>query len=183
MDLLVVRHGQTNYNVQGRYAGSIDIPLNSSGLLQAEQLAKRLMGNSFDLIVSSPLIRARQTAEVINRAFHVPLIICDQFAERNVGVYEGLTREEAKLQYPDLYARECTRQPDDAPTGGETIRQFDMRITSALENLQASYPESKILVVCHGFAARIINRYYKKLSFDEMHNFTLGNCEIARYTL
>ena len=96
-----------------------------------------------------------------NKASNVPLIICDPFAERNLGVFEELTLEEAKLQYPDLYARKCTRQPDDAPTGGETLRQFDMRVTAALENLQLTYPESKILLVCHLGVARIITDIIK----------------------
>jgi probable phosphoglycerate mutase len=181
--LYVIRHGETDFNVQGRYAGSTDVPLNDNGFIQAKELAVKLRDIQFDIIISSPLLRARQTAEVVQKYFQKPLLIIDQFAERNVGVYEGLTREEAKSQYPDLWSRECTRQPDDAPTGGETIRQFDMRITSALKQLNEKYPNDKILLVCHAFVSRLINKHYKKLTYDNMHNFTLSNCEIVSYTV
>lgn len=181
MELYVVRHGETDFNVQDKYGGSMDILLNDNGLHQAERLVEELVGIPFDVIVTSPLLRARQTTEVIKKVINAPVIVVTQFAERNLGVFEGLTQEEVKALYPDLYERKCTRQLDDAPTGGETIRQFNNRITSALEKLKADYPDKKVLLVCHGFVSRMINRYYKNLSYDEMYGFMLGNCEAAYY--
>ncbi len=181
MHLYVVRHGETDYNVQERYAGIADVPLNRTGLLQAEQLAEKMKGSSFDLIITSPLIRARKTAEIVNTGLNLPLVVINEFTERNVGVYAGLTQEEVKSQYPELYARQCTRQPDDAPTGGETYREFDIRVSTALERLQVTYLDKRVLIVCHSRVARIINKFYKELSYDEMHEFSLGNCEVAEY--
>ena len=183
MILYVVRHGETDFNIQGRYTGITDIPLNEKGLEQAKQLSEKLNGINFEIIISSPLLRARQTAEIINEVLNIPLIIIDEFQERNVGVYEGLTRGEAKEKYPDLWKRECTRQLDDAPTNGETIRQFDKKIRKALLNLEKEYSEKSLLLVTHAFVSRIINRHYKKLSYDDMHTFELKNCEIAKYTI
>jgi len=94
-----------------------------------------------------------------------------------------LTKEEAKNQYPELFNRWCTRQLDDAPTGGETIRQFEAGIISGLEELKTRFPDKTVLLVCHGFVSRMINKQLKGLSYEEMHGFTLNNCEVAEYEL
>ena len=188
MILYVTRHGETDFNVEKRYTGSTDIPLNAKGLRQAEELANRLSDIKFDVIVSSHLLRARQTAEIIRKSVESPMVIMEEFAEVNIGVYEGLTREEAQAQYPEIWARQAeiyattgARPIDDAPTGGETLRQFDARITGGLAKLKAMYAESKVLLVCHGFVARVINRQLMGLSFSDMDTFTLGNCEVVEY--
>ena len=184
MILYVVRHGETDFNVQKRYCGSTDIPLNNKGLEQAKQLSEKLNEINFDIIVTSSLIRAKRTAEIINKPRNIPLIISNEFRERNLGVYEGLTHEEIKEKYPDLWERNCTRQLDDAPTNGETIRQFNERITKALLKLEKEYPEKNVLLVTHGGVVMIINRYYNNLSFEEMYSgFRLDNCEIVKYTV
>ncbi len=182
MILYVVRHGETQYNVEKRYAGSTDVPLNERGIKQAKELAEKLAKESFDVIVTSPLQRARATAEQI-REYHkeTPFVIVEEFREICVGVYEGMTGKEAQKNYPELWDRNCTRQLDDAPTGGETLRQFDARIAKGLSQLKENYPDQKVLLVCHGFVSRMINRQMKGLSFDEMHVFLLGNCEVVTY--
>ncbi|MPN57063.1 Phosphoserine phosphatase 1 [bioreactor metagenome] len=147
-------------------------------------LAEKLANIHFDVIASSPLARAYKTAETVSaRHPEIPLIIMRDFAERGVGVFEGLTREEAKEQYPELFNRWCTRQLDDAPTGGETIRQFETRICSGLDELKTRYADKTVLLICHGFVSRIINKQLKGLSYEDMHGFTLNNCEVAEYEL
>ena len=183
MQLTVVRHGETEYNVQGRYAGSIDAELNQNGIRQAEQLGRELSRRRFDVVVSSPLKRAVKTAAMINAALHLPVILLDSFSERNMGVFEGLNREEAKALYPHIWVRNISRNADEAPDGGETIRQFDRRVALGLNKLTADYPDKCVLLVCHGFTARVINRRIKGLSFADMHTFTLENCGIAEYPI
>jgi len=183
MILYVTRHGETDFNVQLRYCGSSDVPLNKKGLEQAKQLSEKLSEINFEIIVTSSLIRAKQTAEIINEHRNIELIVSDEFKERNVGVFEGLAREEAKEKYPGLWERNCTRQLNDAPTNGETVLQFNERITKALLKLEKEHSEKSVLLITHGFVSRIINRHYKNLSYDEMHEFSLGNCEIVKYTV
>ena len=184
MILYVVRHGETQFNVEKRYAGSTDVPLNERGIEQAKELAKKLEGEPFDVIVTSSLLRAKMTAEQIAE-YHreIPFVVMEEFKEVCVGVYEGLTREEVQERYPELWARNCTRQLDDAPTGGETTRQVDSRVAKGLEILKEKYPEKKVLLVCHGFVSRAINRQMRGLSFEEMHGFSLGNCEVVQYEM
>jgi len=184
MILYVVRHGETQFNVEKRYAGQTDVPLNERGIEQAKEIAKKLAEEHFDVIVVSPLQRARATAEQICE-YHkdVPLVVMEEFQEVCAGVYEGLTRAEAQERYPELWARNCTRQVDDAPTGGETIRQCDARVAKGIAVLKEKYPDKNVLLVCHGFVSRTINRQVKGLSFEEMHEFVLGNCEVVTYEI
>jgi probable phosphoglycerate mutase len=106
-----------------------------------------------------------------------------EFAERDMGVYEGLTREEAAAQYPELWKSQCTIQLDGAPTGGETIRQVDDRVAIGLKRLKELCPGGSVLLVCHGFVARIIYRQVHKLSFEEIRSYFLDNCAIAEYEI
>jgi len=183
MILYMTRHGETEYNVLGRYCGSTDIPLNETGIAQAHELAKRLQGMKFDAVISSPMLRARQTADIVCAALGMQYKTCEQFAERNVGVYEGLTREEASERYPDSWKRQCTRQPDDAPDGGETLQEACGRIDRGMKRLIQEYHDKTVLLICHGFASRAVHRFCLNLSFDEMVGFSLGNCEVVNYTL
>ena len=190
MKLYVTRHGETDFNVEGRYTGSTDIPLNAKGLHQAEELASKLSDIKFDVIISSQLLRAKQTAEIIHKTIDAPIVIIEEFAEVNIGVYEGLTREEAQVQHPEIWARQAeiyattgSRPIDDAPTGGETLRQFDARIARGLAKLKAAYAGNQVLLVCHGFTSRVINRQLAGLSFNDMDTFVLGNCEVVEYEI
>ena len=173
MILYVTRHGETDYNAQGRYSGSTDVPLNETGIRQAKELAKKLSVVKFDVVVSSPMLRARQTADIVCDVLNMDYIIYPQFAERNVGVYEGLTRAEIIKHYPDLWARKCTSQLDDAPTGGETIRQACARIDEGMGKLKREYPDKTVLLICHGFTSRAVNRYCNNITIEEMASSSL----------
>ncbi len=182
MKLLVTRHGETDFNVQRRYAGLTDVPLNARGMEQAQQLAQRLADQSLDVIVVSPLTRARQTAEAVQLLHpETPLVVMEDFAERHLGVYEGLTGEEARQRYPELWARYCTRQTDDAPDGGETIRQLDERVARGLTKLKEAYAGKTVLLVCHGGVSKVINRQMTGLCYEDMYDFVLGNGEVVVY--
>ena len=183
MLLYLTRHGETDYNVLGRYCGSTDVPLNETGIEQAIGLSKRLQGMAFDAIISSPMLRAKQTADIVCKALNMQYNTYEQFAERNVGVYEGLTRDEAKERYPDLWDRQCTSKPDDAPDGGETLRGACARIDNGMKQLLYEFSNETVLVICHGFTARAVHRFCRDLSFEEMSGFVLKNCEVATYIL
>ena len=181
MRLYLTRHGETQYNVLGIYCGSTDIPLNEKGINQAHELAARLENMDFDAVISSPMLRARQTAEAVCSALNMRHKVYDEFAERNMGVYEGLTRDEVMERYPDLWNRQSLATLDDAPDGGETLREFCARVDGGMARLIQDYKGKRVLLVCHGFVSRAVNRFCRNLSFDEMSGFSLGNCEIAEY--
>ena len=135
MHLYLTRHGETRHNALGKYCGSTDIPLNETGFRQAHDLAQRMKEIKLDVVVSSPMIKARQTAEIVCAAQNLQCVIYDQFVERNMGVYEGFTRDEAKHKYPGIWCKLSTRSPDEAPDGGETIREVCSRVDDGMTRL------------------------------------------------
>ncbi|MDR0396817.1 MAG: histidine phosphatase family protein [Oscillospiraceae bacterium] len=177
MSIYVVRHGETEHNRQGRFTGSIDAPLNESGRLQAATLARRMFETvRLDAIVSSPMLRALETARAAADAYHLPIETADEFVERNMGVYEGLTVEECRERYPDQFARKPTFKWDDAPEGGETLRQIDARVSRGLDRVLSAHPDKEVMIVCHGVVVMIIGMRLCGLSLDEMRGFRTENC-------
>lgn len=183
MKLYVTRHGETESNRRRRYAGSTDVPLSETGLRQAEELARRLKsgGVHLDAIVSSTMTRAVVTARSVANEYGLPIETVPEFAERNMGVYEGLTNDEAKARYPDMYNRQCTRALDDAPDGGETLRQLDERVKRGLDIVFAEHAGQDVLVVCHGATARMIYRQMNKLDLELIFDYVLDNCGLDEY--
>lgn len=183
MILYLTRHGETELNALGRYCGSTDVPLNDAGMAQGSELALRLRGVKFEAVISSPMLRAKQTADIICETLNIQYIVNGQFVERNMGVYEGLTKDEIKERYPDLWNRQCTSEPDDAPDGGETLREACNRVNAGMNWLINEFRSKTVLLICHGFTARAVHRFCRNLSFEEMSGFVLRNCEVAVYTL
>lgn len=180
--LYIVRHGETDYNKEGRYLGRTDLALNSAGIRQAEELVGKIKGTPIDAVISSPLKRTLQMAHII--APNREITQDDHFIERSLGVYEGLTKQEAKKQYPDLYDRNITRIFNEAPLKGETIQQVQERVFSGLNELKRGYQNKKILLVTHAFIAKVINKYFKPdVSKEDFFAFVLPLARITKYEI
>lgn len=173
MKLLVVRHGRTRSNAEGRYQGSIDTELDEVGISQARTLDAALP-REIDAVASSPLRRARRTAEIFCAARGLPLAIVDEFRERSVGVFEGLTYAEARERYAELWARNVVMQWDDAPPNGESLRAVAERVVRGLEGLRARYDGRRPVLVAHGFVARVIRAVCAD-RFGDFFGWTLAN--------
>lgn len=184
IELYIARHGQTDLNKEGRYHGRMDASLNSDGITQARELAEKVSDLGVEVIYCSPLKRAMETASFIKLKCNREIIIVDNFIERAIGVYEGLTKEEAKDKYPDLYSRNITRIFNEAPPEGETVIQVKERVFFGLDQIKTQKDYSKIMIVAHGFVAKVVNSYFNpQLSEQEFFDFALGNAEIKKYTL
>lgn len=173
MRLYVVRHGQTLANAEHRYLGSLDPALTDTGREQATALRLELP-DSIDGIVVSPLLRARQTAEILNYRSHLPVQIIEHFRERHVGVFEGLTQAEAQQRHPDLWQRNITRQWDAAPPGGESIAEVVARVHQGLVTLAKVSAAQNVLLVGHGFVAKVIRALIRR-DFSDFFDWQLGN--------
>jgi len=181
--LLVVRHGQTDFNAQRRYQGTTDVALNATGVRQAEALAQRLRADVIDAIVSSPLERALQTARIIAQAVPRDMQVMEHFRERSVGVYEGLTSEEVKVKYPDLWGQRLTRQMNQTPPGGETMLEVGCRVLEGLGQLKERHSNETVVLVTHAFVARMIYGIINRVSDEQFYGYRLENGEIAEYHL
>lgn len=181
-DLLVVRHGRTHLNIEERYLGILDPPLDAHGFEQAVALADTLRCQA-NVIVSSPKLRAMQTAEVLANAWGLQVRTLEMFAERNVGVFEGLTREEARAMYPVLWEQNITRQWNAAPPGGETIETVFDRVRQGLDILRGDYPGQTVVLVAHGFVAKVIRAMLFDLSWAEFFLYAMKNGDVEHYLL
>ena len=148
-ELLLVRHGETEWNVQGRLQGAADSPLTAVGEADAVKCRDRLARGSRAPCVcyTSPLGRARKTAEILCAGTSIPIVDDDGLVERSFGVLEGLTVEERKAQFPDVKLR----SPDDdyAPPGGESRSSTQARAVAALKAIAERHPGERVLVVTH----------------------------------
>lgn len=181
--LFVVRHGETDFNVQGRYAGSTDVELNDNGIQQARTLAESLKGYSIDTIIASPLKRAHRTAIMIQEYLDKPLVLREEFVERAVGVYEGLTHDEMRERYPGLWNQKALGQFDCTLHQGESMRQVRDRVRRGLLHIKDLYANQSVILVTHGYVSREIYAQFNNVSAEEFWKYSLGNCQIAEYRL
>ncbi|MFP8778334.1 histidine phosphatase family protein [Hydrogenophaga sp. RWCD_12] len=153
--LLVARHGQTDLNIDERWQGRLDLPLNATGQAQARQLARDLPAG-IDAIVASPMQRARQTAEPAAQRWGLPVSFDADFRERDFGVFEGLTEAEAAVQFPELIARPAAYRWDEEPPGAESTRAVVDRVARGLQRLREQHEGRTVLLVSHGFVVRCL---------------------------
>jgi ribonuclease H / adenosylcobalamin/alpha-ribazole phosphatase len=146
---MLLRHGQTAMSVERRYAGRSDVPLTDVGLQQADAAAKRLAAGELRVIVTSPLRRARQTAEAVASACPGVKVITDEgFRETDFGAWEGLTFSEVRERWPEEMAA-WLADPAVAPPGGESFAAVSVRVNDALRRLLSSHAGQRVLVVSH----------------------------------
>jgi broad specificity phosphatase PhoE/ribonuclease HI len=146
---LLLRHGQTPMSAERRFAGRGDIPLTEEGERQAEAAAGRLAARGgIDVIVTSPLLRARRTAEAAARATGAPLEVEDDLVETDFGKWEGLTFAEASQRWPDEL-KDWLVHPDVAPPGGESFAAVGQRVHAALDRLLVTHRSRTLLLVSH----------------------------------
>jgi broad specificity phosphatase PhoE/ribonuclease HI len=146
---LLLRHGETALSVERRFAGRGDAPLTDTGRRQAAAAAARLAARGgIDVIVTSPLQRARRTAEAVAEATAAALKVDDDLVETDFGDWEGLTFAEASARWPDEISA-WLASPEMAPPGGESLATVARRVLSALDRLLAAYENGTILLVSH----------------------------------
>lgn len=146
--ILLARHGQTELSVERRFAGRDDTALTKEGVGQAGLLARRLAGTGADVIVTSPLLRARKTAEAIAEATGVPMLVDEDLAEADFGLWQGLTFAEAASAWPGELAAWLS-SPDVAPPGGESFAKVALRVLASLDRLIEAHRHGKLVVVSH----------------------------------
>ena len=154
--IYLARHGETSWNLAGRWQGWTDVPLNATGEAQALVLADRLREHGVARIVASSLSRARQTAEIVARVLAIASVGLDpDLRERGFGLFEGLTREECESQHPDHWK---SYTADAAlPPGAEPYDQVTERMCRAVKRA-VDLGEGTLLVVTHGSALRAFVR-------------------------
>ncbi|MBQ7254811.1 MAG: histidine phosphatase family protein [Oscillospiraceae bacterium] len=174
MEFYIVRHGRTNNNDLGIYNGCrSDEDLNAVGVAQAEQTRDALRDTALDLIVCSPLRRAKHTAAIIGEGRDLPVVYDERLRERDMGALTG--KPFLKSQVGDASAE----------YGVETIESLCARVRAALDDIRANYEGKRVLIVSHGVAAKAICAYFEGMPEDGTLRPIplLDNCEVRKYSL
>jgi probable phosphoglycerate mutase len=194
--ILLIRHGETAWNAERRLQGHLDIALNAEGERQAAALGRALAGEYIDLVVSSDLARARQTAEAIARARGGARVGADaggqagvqtdpKLRERCYGGFEGLLYSEIAARFPLEFAAWQARNVDaELPPGencGETFRQFFDRALSAILGHAAEHPGKTLALVAHGGVLECAYRAALGLPLETPRDFKVHNASVNRF--
>ena len=159
-ELLLVRHGETDWNAAGRLQGHTDRPLSDYGREQARRLAEQLAGEEFDAIYASDLARARETAEIVGAQLDLPVVLDPDLREKNWGTWEGLTSTE-RLEIELV---------------GESTEEHQRRMLEALSRIAAKHPRGRVLVVTHGGSMRRVQTEALGLAMPVVENCGAWAC-------
>lgn len=181
MRFFIVRHGETQWNVEGRFQGQKDIPLNERGIMQADAVSKRLAGHSFSAVVTSPLGRAKETAEKIaERSFCGTFIVDEGFTEINHGEWEGCLADEVAAKYGDLLkswhsAPESVTMPGKF---GESLKNVYDRVTKACDKITEKYT-GDVLLASHDAVIKVLLCHWLNAPLSSFGRFQIPNCSIT----
>ncbi len=176
--LVLVRHGETSWNVEGRIQGHTDIALNRLGVAQAEAVGKRLARERFDAVYSSDLIRAYHTAHATVPHPDRTILKDRRLRERHLGVLQGLTGEEAMAGQPAAWRAFKSREADLALAGGESLGEFSRRVAGFVEDTLGRHAGSRILIVTHGGVLDAAYRHATGMPLSATRNFPIYNASV-----
>jgi broad specificity phosphatase PhoE len=179
MKIHILRHGQTDSNLARKLLGRKDEPLNDEGRKQAEEMGEELKDKKFNLIITSPLKRSTETADIINKNLNLPIIVSDKIVERDFGVLTGLTWKEIEektgknVEPDDLHQRY-----DYTEFGGESVKDVRERLEVFLNEVRNKYLDKNVLVVAHGGILKLMTHLF--IHQDGIHpkNISLHEFEI-----
>ncbi len=181
--ITTVRHGQTAYNVERRYAGSIDVPLNERGIKEAKSASVRLTDYDFEIVVTSKLKRAIQTAELLTAGRHLPIIQTELCNERNYGKMEGLNYIEVENINPHiLYCKINNDFHSLNPPHGETFPALSKRANAFSQFLFENYSGSDILVVSSSAFLQQLHGVFRDYEWYEALRDDIQNLRCISFT-
>ncbi|PYM76976.1 MAG: hypothetical protein DME03_07225 [Candidatus Rokuibacteriota bacterium] len=154
--VFVIRHGESTWVRERRFAGSRDVPLTDTGRRQCAAVARALAATGVAAIYASPLERARASAEVIAEPHRLPVRIVPAFAEMAFGAWEGLTRDEIRARFPEGWEQWRSAPHLCAPLGGETVSKVAERVGAGLTELQQAHADQTIVLVSHSIVMRVM---------------------------
>ncbi|MEW6704492.1 MAG: histidine phosphatase family protein [Pseudomonadota bacterium] len=178
--LLLARHGETDWNRELRFQGQLDVPLNEAGRLQAQRLAERLGLEAVDHIVSSDLLRARQTAQACAERLGLALHSDAGLREQSFGMLEGLSAQQVRRSHPEVWADWSRHDADYAVPGGESTRAFAGRVLQAVQRLAQAHAGRTLLVVTHGGTLDMLWRVARAAPLHGPRTCAIPNCGISR---
>ena len=179
-ELILIRHGETDWNLEGRYTGQSDVPLNAKGISQAKTLANRLADEQLKAIYTSDLSRARQTAEQLAQKTASQVTVDRRLREIDQGQWEGLLFEEIRSRFQEAWERRLSQPLEVAAPGGETVGAVRARVLESLGEILNTHPRDKVAIVSHGLALAIIKVHLRGFPIEEVWEHIPRNAQPER---
>jgi alpha-ribazole phosphatase len=174
----LVRHGQTDWNLEGRYQGQSDVPLNKNGRAQAHTLAEKLLDRPLTAIYTSDLKRAAETAAIIAAAIQKPVISEPRLREINQGEWEGQLVSVIKTRYAELWQQRTVDPASIRPPGGETVEDVAKRVYAALDEIARIRQKGSVLIVSHGLALATVICKVRGIPVGQAYSVIPENAEL-----
>jgi probable phosphoglycerate mutase len=168
LKLYIVRHGETEFNVQKRMQGRLDSPLTQRGVDNARALARQMENVTFEKIYSSPSPRAYKTAELIKGERDIQIQIEDELREMNLADWEGKSKEELEQLYPEENDKFWNKPQLFKPIGGESFQQVQDRVVEAINKLISKNSDGNILIVTHSVVIKTLITFYMKYPMERL---------------
>lgn len=178
MRIIFSRHGLTDYNIKNRICGISNAVLSDTGRRQAIELGLKLKNKNIDVIISSPLQRAIDTANLANEAIGAEIVIDDRFTEWDYGSYEGAVFDDV---FSDFQRAKC--EFGVRLGGGESVLQLAHRVFCAIDDIREKYKDKTVLVVCHGGVCRVAKMYFEDMTMEDFAGFFMENGQTIEYTV
>lgn len=179
-EFILVRHGETQWNAEGRIQGQGDSPLTARGIAQAQAVGQRLQHEQFTMLYGSHLGRVIDTARYIAAISGHALTIDERLQERAYGIFEGLTHTEAGVHHATvLHEYQNTLSPDFTIPEGESWRQLSLRGQAVLQELAQRHPGERLVVVSHGSFLRALLSHILGIPLDKRPGFRLANGSLS----
>jgi len=179
-ELILIRHGETDWNRELRFQGQIDVPLNATGFEQARRVAERLAGEPVQQLVSSDLLRTRQTAQAPAQRLGLAPVLDAGLREQGFGVVDGMRADEIQQQFAQAWARWSAFDADYAFDGGESTRAFHARVMAALWRLAKAHDSQRLVIVTHGGVLDMVYRTATGQSLSGPRQSVIPNGGISR---
>ena len=173
--LIIVRHGETEWNIKSIRQGNLDSRLTEKGMAQAKALAQRLAREHFTALYSSDLGRAVQTAEEVASVTGHEIITDPRLRERHLGIFQGLSGDEIKQKHPEEYKLHRSLGPDYVIPGGESVKQQVARNIAYLNEIGSKHLGETIVVVTHGGVISGLFRHTFSIPFNAPRRFEFTN--------
>jgi len=181
IELIAVRHGETDFNAERRMQGHLDVPLSETGRVQAQAAAARLADESIDKIYSSDLQRALETARIIHEGREIELVTDLRLREFHMGTFQGMTLSEAREKHGDAWERFFIHDADFALPGGQSRNQKQVEIASFMEEVVRSQAGGRMLVVTHGGILIAMLRHVLGIPASHYFRVSIENTGIQRF--
>jgi probable phosphoglycerate mutase len=182
-ELVIIRHGETVWNVEGRMQGQLDAPLTETGLRQAHALGEALAGGRFDGFYTSDLERALGTARIVAERVGLAAVIDARLRERCLGIMQGMTLVQFEQAHPEEWARFCAEDPDYALPEGESVNQRGERTIACAEELARRHGGGRVLIVTHGSVLSGLMRHVLGLEPAAKRRYSLFNAGINTFAV